>query len=52
MAVTPTNLGKLFPCDSETAYSQIEISTEASHSINWEQPDAFNRHVLEFIGRY
>jgi pimeloyl-ACP methyl ester carboxylesterase len=22
---------------------------EASHSVNWEQPEAFNRHVLEFI---
>ena len=25
---------------------------EASHSINWEQPEAVNRNVLEFIGRH
>jgi len=25
------------------------ILPEASHSINWEQPEAFNHNVLEFI---
>ena len=25
------------------------VLPEASHSINWEQPEAFNRNVLEFI---
>jgi pimeloyl-ACP methyl ester carboxylesterase len=25
---------------------------EAAHSINWEQPKAFNRNVLEFIRRH
>ena len=24
----------------------------ASHSINWEQPEAFNQMVLEFIGAH
>jgi pimeloyl-ACP methyl ester carboxylesterase len=28
------------------------VLPEASHSINWEQPEAFNRHVLEFIRRH
>lgn len=28
------------------------VLPEASHSINWEQPEAFNRNVLEFIGGY
>ena len=25
------------------------VLPEAAHSINWEQPEAFNRHVLDFI---
>jgi pimeloyl-ACP methyl ester carboxylesterase len=25
------------------------VLPEAAHSINWEQPEAFNRNVLEFI---
>jgi len=25
---------------------------EAAHSINWEQPEAFNRNVLEFIRKH
>jgi pimeloyl-ACP methyl ester carboxylesterase len=29
--------------------AQLVVLPEASHSINWEQPEAFNRHVLEFI---
>jgi len=32
--------------------AQFIVLPEASHSINWEQPEAFNRNVLEFIGRY
>ena len=28
------------------------VLPEASHSINWEQPEAFNKNVLEFIGAY
>ncbi len=28
------------------------VLPETSHSINWEQPEAFNRHVLEFIRRH
>ena len=28
------------------------VLPEASHSINWEQPEAFNRNVLEFIRRH
>ena len=31
---------------------ELVILPEASHSINWEQPDAFNREVLNFIRRY
>lgn len=29
--------------------AQFIVLREAAHSINWEQPEAFNRNVLEFI---
>ena len=29
--------------------AQFIVLPEAAHSINWEQPEAFNRNVLEFI---
>jgi pimeloyl-ACP methyl ester carboxylesterase len=28
---------------------QFIVLSEAAHSINWEQPEAFNRNILEFI---
>jgi pimeloyl-ACP methyl ester carboxylesterase len=28
------------------------VLPEAAHSINWEQPEAFNRHVLDFIAAH
>jgi pimeloyl-ACP methyl ester carboxylesterase len=31
---------------------EFAIIEEAGHSVNWEQPAAFNRAVLEFIGRH
>jgi len=30
-------------------HAKFVVLPEASHSINWEQPEAFNREVLEFI---
>jgi pimeloyl-ACP methyl ester carboxylesterase len=32
--------------------SEVVIVREAGHSSYWEQPEAFNRAVLEFIGRH
>jgi len=32
--------------------AQFMVLPEAAHSINWEQPEAFNRNVLEFIRKY
>ena len=29
--------------------AEFIVFPEAAHSINWEQPEAFNRQVLEFI---
>ncbi len=32
--------------------AEFIVLPEAAHSINWEQPEAFNRKVLEFIHRH
>ncbi len=32
--------------------AQFIVLPEAAHSINWEQPEAFNRNVLEFIRKH
>jgi pimeloyl-ACP methyl ester carboxylesterase len=32
--------------------SELAIAAEAGHSVYWEQPDFFNRVVLEFIARH
>jgi len=32
--------------------AEFIVLPEASHSINWEQPEAFNRAVLGFIGKH
>ncbi len=32
--------------------TEFIVLPEAPHSINWEQPEAFNRNVLEFIRRH
>jgi pimeloyl-ACP methyl ester carboxylesterase len=32
--------------------AEFIVLPEAAHSINWEQPEAFNRNVLEFIRKY
>lgn len=31
---------------------ELVLVPEAAHSLNWEQPEAFNREVLNFISRY
>lgn len=31
---------------------ELVIAAEAGHSLHWEQPDAFNAAVLDFIGRH
>jgi pimeloyl-ACP methyl ester carboxylesterase len=32
--------------------AEFIVLPEAAHSINWEQPEAFNRHVIEFIRKH
>jgi len=34
---------------AQIPHAQFIVLPEAAHSINWEQPEAFNRNVLEFI---
>jgi len=34
------------------ADAEFIVLPEASHSINWEQPEDFNHYVLDFIGRH
>ncbi len=33
-------------------HAKFVVLPEASHSINWEQPETFNREVLAFVGGY
>lgn len=37
---------------AQIKHAKFVVLPEASHSINWEQPETFNREVLEFIGAY
>ena len=37
---------------AEIPNSEIAVASEAGHSVYWEQPDVFNRAVLEFVGRH
>jgi len=32
--------------------AEFRLISESGHAINWEQPEVFNRMVLEFIGRH
>jgi len=34
---------------ADIPHAKFIVLPEAAHSINWEQPEAFNRNVLEFI---
>ena len=37
---------------AEIPGSEVVVVPESGHSVYWEQPDAFNRAVLDFIGRH
>ena len=37
---------------ARTKGAKFVVVPEAGHSTYWEQPDAFNREVLEFIRRH
>lgn len=37
---------------SHMPHAEVVIVSEAGHCANWEQPETFNRTVLDFIGRH
>jgi pimeloyl-ACP methyl ester carboxylesterase len=47
---TPPSIARMIA--AEIPNSEIVIAPEAGHSVYWEQPDVFNRAVLEFVGRH
>jgi pimeloyl-ACP methyl ester carboxylesterase len=47
---TPPSIARMLA--AEIPNSEIVIAPEAGHSVYWEQPDVFNRAVLDFIGRH
>jgi pimeloyl-ACP methyl ester carboxylesterase len=46
---TPPSISRLIA--AEIPNSKVALMTEAGHSSYWEQPDLFNRAVLEFAGQ-
>jgi len=47
---TPPSIARMIA--AEIPNSEIAVASEAGHSVYWEQPDVFNRAVLEFVGRH
>jgi len=47
--VTPPAIARMLA--AEIPDSELVVAPEAGHSVYWEQPDIFNRAVLDFIGR-
>jgi pimeloyl-ACP methyl ester carboxylesterase len=46
--ITPPSISRMIA--AEIAGSRLVVAPEAGHSVYWEQPDLFNRAVLDFIG--
>jgi pimeloyl-ACP methyl ester carboxylesterase len=47
---TPPSIARMLA--AEIPNSEIVVASEAGHSVYWEQPDVFNRAVLEFVGKH
>ena len=47
---TPPSMSRMIA--REIPNSEIVLVSEAGHSSYWEQPEVFNRAVLDFIGRH
>jgi pimeloyl-ACP methyl ester carboxylesterase len=45
---TPPSISRMIA--AEIPNSQVVLIPEAGHSSYWEQPEIFNRAVLDFIG--
>jgi len=46
---TPPSISRLIA--AEIAGSRVAVIPEAGHSVYWEQPDLFNRAVLDFVAQ-
>ena len=48
--VTPPSISRMLK--AEIPNSELVVAPESGHSVYWEQPDIFNRAVLDFIGKH
>jgi len=48
--ITPPPVSRLL--QTKISGSELVIAPESGHSVYWEQPEFFNRAVLDFIGRH
>ena len=48
--VTPPSISRML--QAEIPGSELVVAPEAGHSVYWEQPDVFNRAVLDFVGKH
>ncbi|HEY7301532.1 MAG TPA: alpha/beta hydrolase [Xanthobacteraceae bacterium] len=47
---TPPSIGRMLV--AEIPGSELVVAPESGHSVYWEQPDIFNRAVLDFVGKH
>ena len=48
--VTPPSLSRMLA--AEIPGSEVVVAPESGHSVYWEQPEIFNRAVLDFVGKH
>jgi pimeloyl-ACP methyl ester carboxylesterase len=48
--ITPPSISRMIA--AKIPGSELVVAPEAGHSVYWEQPDLFNRAVLDFIGKH
>jgi pimeloyl-ACP methyl ester carboxylesterase len=48
--ITPPSISRMIAV--KISGSELVVAPEAGHSVYWEQPDIFNRAVLDFIGKH
>jgi pimeloyl-ACP methyl ester carboxylesterase len=48
--ITPPSISRMIA--AKIPDSQLVVAAEAGHSVYWEEPDLFNRAVLDFIGKH
>ena len=47
---TPPSIGRMLV--AELPGSELVVAPESGHSVYWEQPDIFNRAVIDFVGKH